>query len=54
MRLFYCTAINTNHLDSLTADYQNDGWKVVNEGNNFKVLHKSNECIRIEIEEVEK
>lgn len=50
MRLFYCTAVNNDHLNSLIRDYLNDGWKIVSEGDNFKVFHKCNECVRIEID----
>ena len=49
MKKYYCTAINREHLDSLTRDYRNNGWQIVTYGETLRELELGNEFIVIEI-----
>ena len=49
MKKYYCTAINREHLDSLTRDYRNAGWFIVTYGETLRELERGDEFIVIEI-----
>lgn len=49
MKTYYCTAMNKEHLDSLTRDYRKAGYNIVTYGERLRELEKDNEFIVIEI-----
>ena len=49
MKTYYCTAMNKEHLDSLTSDYRKAGYNIVTYGERLRELEKDNEFIVIEI-----
>lgn len=49
MKIYYCTAVNEEHLNSLTIDYLRDGWNIVTNEKTITRLERDNEFITIEI-----
>lgn len=49
MKVYFCTTVDEEHLDSLTRDYLRDGWTIVTYGKTIRKLERDNEFIRIEI-----